>query len=493
MSEPTLPSRLAGREPATARLSTTGTQLDETFVAELAATGATISLEPSVLEEHARDWWPISVGWATRDLVGAFPAVVVRPSTSEQVASVLRLANRSSIPVTPAAGRSGVNGGAIPLEGGVVLDLTALDSIIEIDETSHVVTVEAGVFGPELEASLRATGEGYTLGHWPQSFDLSTVGGWLACRGAGQLSTRYGKIEDMVRSLRVVLADGSELRTASSGPRAAVGPDLNQLFVGSEGTFGVITEATLVIHDAPGYERRAAWGFASFEEAMEVCRRTLQRGATPAVLRLYDALEAERNFGVTTNLLLALDEGDPLLVDACFAILEHEATPGDRLDDGLVETWLSHRNNVSQLAPLWAEAIVVDTIEMAASWAALPAARRRVLEALSGVEGTLVASVHQSHSYLDGACLYFTFAGQPENTLAAQEAYYRACWDRASEAILSVGGALSHHHGIGLNRSRFMAAALGEGLDVLRRVKRALDPRGILNPGKLGLGEGDVW
>jgi len=493
VSEPTLPSRLAGREPATARLSTTGTQLDETFVAELAATGATISLEPSVLEEHARDWWPISVGWATRDLVGAFPAVVVRPSTSEQVASVLRLANRSSIPVTPAAGRSGVNGGAIPLEGGVVLDLTALDSIIEIDETSHVVTVEAGVFGPELEASLRATGEGYTLGHWPQSFDLSTVGGWLACRGAGQLSTRYGKIEDMVRSLRVVLADGSELRTASSGPRAAVGPDLNQLFVGSEGTFGVITEATLVIHDAPGYERRAAWGFASFEEAMEVCRRTLQRGATPAVLRLYDALEAERNFGVTTNLLLALDEGDPLLVDACFAILEHEATPGDRLDDGLVETWLSHRNNVSQLAPLWAEAIVVDTIEMAASWAALPAARRRVLEALSGVEGTLVASVHQSHSYLDGACLYFTFAGQPENTLAAQEAYYRACWDRASEAILSVGGALSHHHGIGLNRSRFMAAALGEGLDVLRRVKRALDPRGILNPGKLGLGEGDVW
>ena len=493
MTEPTIPSELRGHEQPGVRLGALGSSLDQGFVDRLRQTGAAVSLEARELTDHGRDWWPLSIGWATRDLVGALPGAVVTPSSTAQVAAILRLANEASVPVTPAGGRSGVSGGAIPLEGGLSLDLTGLDAIVAVDETSLTVTVGAGAFGPELEAALRSTGDGYTLGHWPQSFKLSTVGGWLACRGAGQLSTRYGKIEDMVRSLKVVLADGTELVTASSGPRAAVGPDLNQLFLGSEGTLGVITEATLVIHPAPSYERRAAWGFTSFDDGMEVCRRTLRRGATPAVLRLYDTAEAQRNFGITTNLLLAFDEADPALVDACFAILDDEAALGEPLDPSLVETWFEHRNDVSQLVPLWEAGIVVDTIEMAASWSALRSARLEVLEALASVEGTLVASVHQSHSYLDGACLYFTFAGQPASSLAAQEAYYRTCWDRATAAILSAGGALSHHHGIGLNRGRFMADALGEGLGVLARLKRALDPRGILNPGKLGLGEGDVW
>ena len=202
----------------------------------------------------------------------------------------------------------------MPVHGGVVLDLTALDGIVGVDDTSLVLDVRAGTFGTPLEAELRAE-HGVTLGHWPQSIDLSTVGGWLACRSAGQLSTRYGKIEDMVLGLDVVLADGRTLHTGGA-PRAAVGPDLTQVFVGSEGTLGVITGARLRVHPAPTGEVRAAFRFPSFTDGLDVCRRILRRGATPAVLRLYDAIEGDRHFGTGDgNMLLVLDEGDPALLD----------------------------------------------------------------------------------------------------------------------------------------------------------------------------------
>ena len=163
-------------------------------------------------------------------------------------------------------------------------------------------------------------GDGYTLGHWPQSMDLSTVGGWLACRGAGQYSTRYGKIEDMVIGLEVVLADGRVVHTEGHGPRAATGPNLTQLFVGSEGTLGVITEARLRIHPLPPAQERRAFGFTSFAAGLEACRRILRRGATPAVLRLYDTTESARNFDQPdTNVLVVLDETDPALLAATMA------------------------------------------------------------------------------------------------------------------------------------------------------------------------------
>ena len=258
MSSPTLPSELPGRNEPTARLGPPVGHLDEAFLEGLRATGAVITTDLAALAEHGRDWWPLSVGWAARDQVSALPSVVARPTTTTQVADVVRCCGAAGVAVTPSAGRSGVSGGAVPVTGGLVLDLTGLERVLAVDEDSLTVTVEAGVFGPELEAALRSTGTGYTLGHWPQSFDLSTVGGWLACRGAGQYSTRYGKIEDMVRGLRVVLADGSEVTTGGVGPRAALGPDLTQLFVGAEGTLGVITEGRFRVHPVPeGSGRRA--------------------------------------------------------------------------------------------------------------------------------------------------------------------------------------------------------------------------------------------
>jgi alkyldihydroxyacetonephosphate synthase len=409
---------------------------------------------------------------------------VARPSSADEVAAVVRLCNEARIPVTPAAGRSGVCGASVPVHGGVVLDLCGISGVVDVDHESMILDVRAGTFGTPLEAELQAK-HGVTIGHWPQSMDLSTVGGWLACRGAGQHSTRYGKIEDIVVGLDVVLADGSQIHTGGA-PRAAVGPDLTQLFVGSEGTLGVITGARLRIHPTPPAERRVAYGFGSFAAGLDACRRILRRGATPAVLRLYDAVEGERNFQTGDHCpLLVLDEGDPALIDAVMPIVREECADAAPLDDALVGRWLEHRNDVSALEALISRGYVVDTMEIAGSWRDLPAIYNAATAAITQVEHTMVASAHQSHSYPDGACLYFTFAGQPPAD--GREAYYRAAWDAGTRAVLANGGALSHHHGIGINRARFVRDALGGAFEVLAATKHALDPNGILNPGKLGL------
>jgi alkyldihydroxyacetonephosphate synthase len=421
-------------------------------------------------------------------MLPARPAAVARPSSAGEVAAVLRLCNELRVPVTAVAGRSGVCGGSVPVFGGVALDMTGLAGVGEVDDASLLVDVRAGTYGDTLEQSLRSA-HGLTLGHWPQSIQLSTVGGWVACRGAGQYSTRYGKIEDMVAGLEVALADGRLIRTGGHAPRAATGPDLTQLFVGSEGTLGVITEVRLRAHPQPVTDRRAAYRFAEFGAGLEACRRIVQRGATPAVLRLYDEIEAHRSFEVDGGaLLIVLDEGDPPLTDAVLTVVSEECADADQVGDGLVEKWLEHRNVLPPLESLVRSGIVADTIEIAAAWPALQSIYRQALDDLTAIEGTVAASAHQSHAYIDGACLYFTFAGRP--AVAGPEAiedYYRQAWDAVMGATTRAGGALSHHHGVGINRGRYLAEYLGEGFHVLTAVKAALDPNGILNPGKLGL------
>jgi alkyldihydroxyacetonephosphate synthase len=460
-------------------------EVSDAFLDALASACAHVERAPDALVEIGRDWWPLGLRWMYDGTVVARPAAVARPRTVEEVAAVVRLSSEQRVPVTTAAGRSGVNGGSVPVHGGIVLDLTDLAGIVAVDDTSLTVDVLAGTFGDTFEDELRAA-HGLTCGHWPQSMALSTVGGWLACRGAGQLSTRYGKIEDIVVGLDVVLADGSVVRTGGA-PRAAVGPDLNQLFVGSEGTLGVITSARLRAHPVPAGEWRGAWGFASFEEGLDACRRILRRGATPAVLRLDDAIEGDRNYATGDRaVLLVLDEADPALVDATAAVVTSECEGVGSLDEELVARWLEHRNDVSALHALTERGLVVDTMEVAGPWAALPAIYARTLAALNDVEGMLAASAHQSHAYTDGACLYFTFAGQPAED--RREKFYVDVWDAGQRAALAAGAALSHHHGVGLNRARFVRDALGPtGLATLQAVKDALDPSGVLNPGKLGL------
>ncbi len=230
----------------------------------------------------------------------------------------------------------------------------------------------AGTFGDYFEHELR-TDHGLTCGHWPQSVALSTVGGWLACRGAGQLSTRYGKIEDMVIGLDVTLADGTEIHTEGNA-RQATGPDLNQLFVGSEGTLGIITGARLRLHPAPTHERRAGL-------RLRLVRRRARRLPADPAPRRHPGRAAALRRGrgrplatrpATWHVLLVLDEGDPGLVDATIEVVEEECEVSLPLDVGLVEQWMGHRNNVAQLEQLIGGGLVVDTMEITGPWSALP-------------------------------------------------------------------------------------------------------------------------
>jgi alkyldihydroxyacetonephosphate synthase len=487
-ASPTPPIELAGG-PAQARgrLDTSVIPVGEEVLARLRDACREVVTDQSALGEASRDWWPLAMTWALEGEVGQRAAVIARPTSAEEVAGVLAICDENRIPVTTAAGRSGVVGGSIPLHGGVLLDLTSLSGIRSVDDRSLVVDVAPGTFGDHFEHELRER-HSLTVGHWPQSMALSTVGGWVACRGAGQLSNRYGKIEDMVVGLDVVLADGRLIHTGGNA-RQAAGPDLNQVFVGSEGTLGVIVGARLRAHPLPEHERRAAYGFATFAEGLDACRRILRRGATPAVLRLYDATEGQRNFETgDVAPLLVLDEGDTGLVDSTMQIVAEECDTALPLDEALVERWVQHRNDVSALEALIRKGFVVDTMEITGPWATLPDIYDTALEAIGAVDGVMAVSAHQSHAYTDGACLYFTFGGSPtDDGPDGKDRLYREAWDAGTRAVLRGGGSLSHHHGVGLNRARFMREALAGSSDVLFALKAALDPKGILNPGKLGL------
>lgn len=473
--------------PASGVVGTIPPALSGAVIEDLIEAGIDYTTGDDERAEHGRDWWPLTIGDVAKGLVPSWPGVVVRPTTTEQVSRVLVSASAHGVRVTAQGGRSSVVGGAVPSPGAIALDMTGLDTIREIDTVSGLVSVEAGVFGPELEM---AVGEvGWTVGHFPQSFELATVGGWIACRGAGQFSNRYGKIEDIVRSLTVVLANGDVLEVGGHAPRKAVGPDLMALFVGSEGTLGIITRATLVMHPVADSRRSATYGFASFAEGLEACRRILQRDARPAVLRLYDEIESKRSFDEDQCTLIVLDEGAAPLVDATMAIVASECQDAVALDPSLVGTWLEHRNDVGALAPLWERGFVVDTVEVAGSWSTLALMHERVITALRELPDLSVASVHQSHAYLDGACLYFTFAGRPQSDPTA---FYRAAWDAVTRQVIASGGAISHHHGVGRNRARFVSSALGDEYHVLASIKNLLDPHDILNPGVLGIG-GTSW
>ena len=437
--------------------------------------------------EAGRDWWPLAMTWALAGETASKPSAVCRPRTTQEVSSILSLCNKENIPCTPTGGRSGVCGASVPLFGGVVVDMTAMQGVASVDESSGVVEVLPGTFGPDLESFINER-HLLTVGHYPQSFDISTVGGWIASRGAGQFSTRYGKIEDMVVGLEVVLADGTVVKTGGA-PAGATGTDLTHVFLGSEGTLGIITRAWLRAHPLPHFRRTAAYRFPTFSAGIEACRLIIRNAATPAVLRLYDGIESKRSHegDGTMAALLVLDEGEPDIVEATMRVVRKYATALNAVtaDTELVQKWLVHRNDTSALQALTKKGFVVDTIEVAAPWSKLDAINKAVTEAILNVPNARSASCHLSHSYLDGACLYFTFAATPpaneyENT-------YISLWNAAQRSALNAGANISHHHGIGINRARFMSESLGDSMGVLRAIKTSLDPNNILNRGKLGL------
>lgn len=433
-----------------------------------------------------RDWWAGTM-IAETDHRGQYPETVIAEVSSVQaIQDVVKACHDADVAVTTSAARSNVTGAALPLSGGVVLDVLGLDQVLEFDEESQIITVEPGIFGDVFEQWLQD--RGFTAGNWPSSFGISTVGGWVACRGAGQLSTRYGKIEDMVVGLDVVLADGTIVTTGGS-PRAAVGPDLNQVFVGSEGILGVITSVSLRVHRLPDYTNALAFGFPSFAAGLEACREILQSGANPAVLRLYDELESGVQFNHgETNVLLIADEGNPVMVDAGMAVVAEICREATGLDhDAILERWLDTRYLTGKSSEGFkaSPGFVADTLEMVAPWSVLPRIYDRVVSAINSVPGTNAGSAHQSHAYVDGACLYFSLRGTVD--VEARQAWYDEVWQTVNTVLIDENATISHHHGCGLLRSPYVADSLGSGFRALKSLKQSLDPKSILNPSKLGL------
>ncbi len=452
--------------------------------------GERVASDPDTLARFSRDHWPLAILLEGAGRPADRPACVVRPRHAGDVAAVLRWASETGVWVIPYGGGSGVCGGAGGVRGAVVLDLRSLGRILEPDRDALLVRAEAGVLWADLERQL--TERGFTTGHYPQSIDLATVGGLVATGSSGQFSTGYGSIEDRVAGLEVVLADGTVLDLPDRAPRRAVGPELMRLFIGSEGVLGVITAASLRVLPLPASRSVYSHAFPRWEAGVEAIRRVLQAGWRPVLTRLYDPLDAARSFPEHAPpgraVMLWASEGPAERVRA-----EREAVDALSRDLGATELgpdpvvhWLEHRNDVQLWYDALAMGVLVDTIEVAANWGRVDALYAAVRAAIEGVAGVFYVACHASHAYPQGTSLYFTLAARPaEPDPDGIETLYYGVWEAAMEACVAAGGTISHHHGVGRVRRRWVAAELGPGLDVLRRVKQVLDPRGILNPGVL--------
>lgn len=447
---------------------------------------ARIVADEAAVARCSRDTWVISV-WRDMQRTLARAACVVRPESTEEVARVVGYAAHERVPLIPFGAGSGVCGAVQAEPGAIILDLGAMRRLIAIDEIALLATVQPGLLGGEFEAALNRAG--YSMGHFPQSIDVSTVGGWVATRAAGQFSTRYGSIEDMLVAFEAVLPSGEVVRTRPV-PRAATGQDVRHLFLGAEGTAGVLTELTFAIHPLPESARTQAIAFPSMTAGLEALRLIVRAGWRPPVLRLYDDIEAGRTYADAVqageSLLLALSEGPAALTAAEIAAVEGIASAGGGrpLGSKPVESWLEHRNTVPTFESFLQQNVVVDTIEVAVTWDRIDALYERVLAGMRAVPGLIVASGHSSHSYATGTNIYFTFAARPERPEDLETLYFDV-WRAAMEATLAVGGTISHHHGIGRVRRDWLARDLGSAYPLLRALKSALDPLGIMNPGAL--------
>jgi alkyldihydroxyacetonephosphate synthase len=448
-----------------------------------------VDRDPNDLRQHSHDLSPVALLDERGGSPWPEPMCVVRPRSTAQVATILAWADETKTPVVPFGGGSGVLGAIAP-EGAVVVELRAMNQILELDEKSRLVRCEAGVSGPDLGQALESWG--YTLGHEPQSLDISTVGGWVSTRACGQLSARYGGIEKMVAGLDAVLP-GGKIARSKVVPRRATGPDVASLMIGSEGTLGIVTDVSLRVSPRVGERVDRCLRFEHMADGVAACRRLAQSDLAPTLVRLYDAEDAVlflRNHPEQEQgpLLLLSFDGRDAERRADDAVAASDGTPGDA---ELVAHWWAHRNDAvgEYQKVMVGEGLlgphgVVDTMEVSGTWTNLRSLYHSMKDALER-EAQFVGC-HISHIYPDGACLYFTMGSAFENEDAARTGH-RCWWDAGMAACLYAGGSISHHHGIGRLKAKWLPEELGGWWEVLRSIKSAIDPNGIMNPGALGL------
>ncbi len=427
------------------------------------------------------------------------PDAVVFPADHDQVLAVLAYCAEHAVAVVPFGGGTSVVGGVDPVRGRfdavIALDLRRLDGVTDIDPVSGTVTLGAGLTGPRAEELLGA--HGLSLGHFPQSFEFATIGGFAATRSSGQASAGYGRFDDMVQRLRIATPTGT--LHLGRAPASAAGPDLRELFVGSEGTLGVITEVTVRVHPIPETVAYQAWSFPDFATGAAALRSVVQAGAAPTVLRLSDEAETGINLARSGDI-----GGNP--VAGCLAVTTFEgsaahvaarsaeaaallaAAGGRPLGETPAREWEHGRFAAPYLRDALLDVgVLCETLETATSWRDLSALKAKVTAALTdalGAQGTPpLVMCHISHTYPTGASLYFTVVAKQLDDPLTQ---WRAAKRAAGDAIVAAGGTITHHHAVGTDHRPWVPDEVGDlGVRVLRAVKAELDPAGILNPGKL--------
>jgi alkyldihydroxyacetonephosphate synthase len=439
------------------------------------------------------------------------PDAVVLPSGAADVARVLEICAREGIGVVPFGGGTSVVGGVEPLRGSferlITLDLRRLHGV-EVDRTSMTATLGPGLRGPEAEEGLAA--QGVTLGHFPQSFEYATIGGFAAARSAGQASSGYGRFDELVTAVHLVSPAG-ELSTLQT-PHSAAGPALRELVLGSEGALGVITQVTARVRPAPERRRYEAWMAPDFASGAAVVRSLAQADSLPDVVRLSDEAETRVSLGMSETghakrallgaylrvrrrdrgcILICGWEGEAEAVERRRAVAARMLRAGGAaaLGGAPGRAWERGRYDGPYLRDeLLDLGYMVETLETAHTWTRLEELHDEVRAAIGAALATQgtpgVVMCHLSHSYRDGASLYFTFIA-PRRPGAELE-QWRTVKAAASDAIVQVGGTITHHHGVGRDHAPFMRAEIGElGIETLHAVKERLDPAGIMNPGKL--------
>lgn len=461
--------------------------LEITEALERALGPTNVSVTDSDRDARSHDSWPVSSVWAKLGRHPHRPDVVVHVKNAAEIAAVMRIANAGDLPVTAWGLGSSVTGQPLPVRGGILLDLSDLVGEPLLDETNLLVTAPAGVRGSDLETWLND--RNLTLNFSPQSLFRSTIGGWVATRATGQFSSRYGGIENILLSYDAVLANGS-IVSLGQRPRAAMGPDLKQILIGSEGTLGVVTSVTLKVFRPAQKRLMDALELDDIETGLTIMREVAQLGLRPFLVRLYDSDEARHAVGNQASpkpVLFLGFEGEPAVADAerSVAIALAEGYGARAIGSAPVEAWMSRRFDFSTVENLLAEpGGYAETVEVANLWDALPAMYAELKSALAPLAGEVLG--HFSHVYEQGSSLYMILLGKAETDEVAL-ARLEAIWTTAMEIVVAHNGEISHHHGGGLARQAWVRRSLGSGFEVLEKLKSALDPNSILNPGKLGM------
>ena len=447
-----------------------------------------ITTAPAQLDSYSHDTWPGSTVLAKLGRHTWRPEVIVRAHTTEDVQRVVKIAHKWDTALTARGLGSSVTGQPLPLRGGIVIDLSGLVSTPILQRTDGYVTVAAGVRGGDLECWLNE--RGLTLNHFPQSLARSTVGGWLATRATGQFSSRYGGIENLVVGYRVVLADGAVVDLVQR-PRASMGPDLRAIFLGSEGTLGIITEVSLRVFSCPEYRIVEAFSVPTISAGLSVAREIMQRELRPMIVRLYDDDEARHALRDSTFKFPLLFLGHEGIKDVSGA--EHHAAADiagrhgcKSLGPSPVEDWLARRYDFSTIENLLSQpGGYAETIEVANFWSRVEPMYAELKRVLAPLANEVLG--HFSHVYSSGTSLYLIILGTAPDDEGAL-AQMRLIWNTAMNVVVKHQGELSHHHGTGLVRLPFVRQSLGTGFEILAKIKKSLDPDCTLNPGKLGLG-----